>query len=484
MDTPRVAPAAGEPAGALLRTLTYFVSGALGGLCSVALTLLLLRLLGGEGYKSVGLALSASMFVIAVTFEWLRFYALRFGAEPWRLGPIYSLYALSAAALLSATGIMMLLGVRGQNETFALIVAAIAIAQAVCDLLIVVARSASNALMLVIMQAGRGAVALAACGATAAITGDPQATLITYVAAYAGVSVLTAAAFRRSMPPGTLFSVSDALRILHFGGPLMVSALVNSLLLMSDRWIITLAGRFTDAAIGGYIGLSDICIRALVFFAGVLVSAFLQDILAAFDRGEQDKAGGHYSLMTAIFAVVMAPIAIGAVIFSAEAASLFARTAQLPPLLFTSIVIAVIAHVSRNALIETLLLLEKRTVLVLAINVGALAFALGLSFILTPIWGMAGVPIAFSIASVTAGAVGLAVMRPQTRALLALDATARVIVAAIAAGLVCVYVVPHSIPAWTRLAAFAGLYAAFLAPLLVQRLRAKSHEVVSMAARP
>ncbi|HWA23445.1 MAG TPA: hypothetical protein VG735_13705 [Caulobacterales bacterium] len=68
VDTPRVAPAAGEPAGALLRTLTYFVSGALGGLCSVALTLLLLRLLGGEGYKSVGLALSASMFVIAVTF--------------------------------------------------------------------------------------------------------------------------------------------------------------------------------------------------------------------------------------------------------------------------------------------------------------------------------------------------------------------------------------------------------------------------------
>ena len=150
--------------------------------------------------------------------------------------------------------------------------------------------------------------------------------------------------------------------------------------------------------------------------------------------------------------------------------------------MFTSIVIAVVAHISRNALIETLLLLEKRTLLVLAINLGAFAFAVALSFVLTPIWAMVGVPIAFTIASVTAGIVGLVVMRPKTRALLALDETARVVAAAIAAGLLSLYL-PHTFPTWARFALFALAYAFFLAPLLRQRLRAKRPAILPAGAR-
>jgi O-antigen/teichoic acid export membrane protein len=457
----------------LLRAANYFLAGGLGGAFNVLLTVALLRLLGGAGYKTVGLALSASMFVGALTFEWLRFYTLRFGGEPWRLGPIYALYAISAVALTAAAGAMALFGVRPELEFFVILVALIAVAQAVCDVLIVVARGAGNLHMLFVMQAARGGLALLICGATAAATQSPQAVLISLVACNAAVSLLTLFVFRRSMPPAAAFSSYAALDVLRFGGPLTASAVINTLLLMSDRWIISFAGGFHDATVGGYIGLSDIAIRGLTFFAGVVVGAFLQDMLAAFDRHEVERAAAHYGLMTIVFTAIVAPIVVASTLLGADVGAVVLSRIEDQPswMIFGAIVVAVATHITRNALIETLLLLEKRTMLALAINVGCLALAVALSVVLMPLWGMAGAPLAYTFACLAATTLSVALMRRETRALLSLKTAACVPAAAVFAGLICVFLAPAEAPAWIRLAAFALLYGAMLVPIGRESLR-------------
>jgi O-antigen/teichoic acid export membrane protein len=452
---------------------TYFFAGAIGGICNVCLTIWLLRVLGGPGYKSIGLALSASVFVTALTFEWLRLFALRFSAEPRALGSVYALYWMSAVALTAAAGLAALFGVGRNLEFGGLLIAAIATSQAVSDFLIVLARGAGNTVMVLLIQAGRGVAALVACGVTALATHDPKATLLALVCAQVAVSCVATLLFRGTLPRGAAFSRTTALQIFRFGGPLMASALINSLLSMSDRWVITFSPvRFPDSAIGGYIGVSDIYIRAFTFFAGILIGAFIQDISAEFDRGESGNASSRLSLMGTIFSMAVAPIVVASTVLANHVSMLlFANSSAHPTaLLFAAIVIAVATHIGRNALVETLLLLEKRTILVLSINIACLAAAFAFSYILIPHLGMLGVPVGYTLASLAAGIVGVACMRRATRQLLVLKDATWFAAAALASGAVVRVLIPDSAPTWLMLASFAALYASAALFVLYNRL--------------
>ncbi|HWA21023.1 MAG TPA: hypothetical protein VG735_01350 [Caulobacterales bacterium] len=402
------------------RTITFFASGAVGGGCNVLLTLTLLRLFSGAEYKTIGLSLSASVFASALAFEWLRLYAFRFWAEQEKFGSIYTLYVLSALLLLCGGGALQLLSPGGPAGVAASLVAAIAIVQALGDFLILLGRARSLYRMVVLVQAGRGIATLLVCAAVGYLTRDAQVTLCALVATHVIVSSIALFTFRHRIPPRTPFSWDAAGQVLRFGLPLMISALVNSLLSMSDRWILSLSNmHFTDDHIGGYIGVSDLYVRALSFFSGVLLGAFLQDILFDFDSESSGAANARYRTMMLAFTAVVAPILFGSVVFGGDLAALIipGEAARPSAALFAAIVFAVSTHITRNALIETILLLEKRTILVLAINIGCLVLAVGVGLSLLPVLGMAAVPIGFIVSGVAGSVASLVCMAPATRKL-------------------------------------------------------------------
>jgi O-antigen/teichoic acid export membrane protein len=453
-----------SPASIGRKTAVFVFAGAVAGACNVALTLFLLQLMGGEGYRVVGLSLSASVAASALAFEWLRIFSLRFSNAPEKFAAVYWLYAGASLALFAGGGVLALAAPTSALVLAAPLIALISIVQAIGDFLIVMGRGRGNLGLVVLVQAGRGVLSVLVCAAIAETVGDPFAVLGGFIASHAAISLIAVAAHRATLPASGAFRAEHARDVMRFGAPLMASALVNALLAMSDRWIAASpVSGLSEASAGGYIAAADLFGRALTFVAGVLVAALVQDIAAAHDEGRAKLARERHALLVTGFTALAAPVVVAAALFGSDlAAILFSDPGARPDALtFAAVAGAVAAHTARNALVETILLIQKRTGLVLGLNILALVLAWGLSFPLAARLGVVGVPIAFILAAFVATLVSLLVIGPGLRGALVAPAPIGAAVLAILCGWGAILGSEFlSLAPSGRLAAFAGSYVA------------------------
>lgn len=280
---------------------------------SFALSLLVALLVGPDLFGRYAVALSISVVINTVVFEWLRlsttrFYSERTRAEQPEIGLTLDVaYAASSAAVVLAGGVAIVSGADlGLPPGLLAAAAAVGLSVGIFDYRTAQARALFLDRRYAALLLTRGLLAFALASAAAWLWTDPAAILAGSAAA-AAVTLAAVRGRRDGSPPGrfdrALFS-----RFARYAVPLVAASALYQLLPLLNRTILASRAGFSEA---GYFSLaSEIAVRLLQNLGNALDLMLFQVAVRAEERG--GAAAGHAQAARNL-ALVIAVIVPGAV---------------------------------------------------------------------------------------------------------------------------------------------------------------------------
>ena len=272
---------------------------------SFALSLVVAHLVGPDAFGRYAIALSVSVVINTVLFEWLRLSTTRFYSERVRAdhpdvgATLDILYAVTSAAVVAVTAVLLVSGADlGLSPGLLAAAAALGLSLGLFDYRTAQARARFLDRRYAALLFGRGVLAFGLAAGAAWIWREPTVALLGSTAAAAA----TLALLRPGGKPAGRFDRALLLRFARYAVPLVAASAVYQALPLLNRAV--LAGRSGFAEAGYFSLASEIAVRLFQNLGSALDLALFQLAVRAEEQhgreaGEQ-QIGQNFGVVLAI----------------------------------------------------------------------------------------------------------------------------------------------------------------------------------------
>ncbi len=281
---------------------------------SFALSLVVAYLVGPEAFGRYAVALSVSVVINTVLFEWLRLSTTRFYSEQVRsdeprvAATLNILYGVTAGAVVTVATVLLVSGADlGLSPGLLAAAAAVGLSVGLFDFRTAQARARFLDRRYAALLFGRGVLAFCLAAGAAWLWREPASALLGSAAAAA----LTLAVLRETREPaaGGHFDRALLMRFARYAVPLVAASAIYQALPLLNRAV--LAGRSGFAEAGYFSLASEIAVRLLQNVGSALDLALFQLAVRAEERDGRQAGERRISQNLGIVFAIVVPACVG-----------------------------------------------------------------------------------------------------------------------------------------------------------------------------
>ena len=294
--------------------MLYLVAFTIAAALSFASSLLAAALLGPEAFGRYAVALSVSVVINTVLFEWLRLSTTRFYSERVRQDEpriettLNAVYAVTSAAVVAIAAVLLVSGADlGLSPGLLAAAAAVGLSVALFDYRTAQARARFLDRRYAALLFGRGLLAFCLAAGAAWLWREPTFALLGSAAAAA----LTLGVLRETRGPaaGGHFDRALLTRFARYAVPLVAATAIYQALPLLNRAV--LAGRSGFAEAGYFSLASEIAVRLLQNVGSALDLALFQLAVRAEERDGREAGERRISQNLGIVFAITVPACVG-----------------------------------------------------------------------------------------------------------------------------------------------------------------------------
>ncbi|WP_460449163.1 lipopolysaccharide biosynthesis protein [Alsobacter sp. SYSU BS001988] len=440
-----------------------------------ALGLLVARLLGPEAFGVYAVAVAGAATVTIPALDWIRHAATRFYSDRARTdtpdvrATLDRLLLCAGAVAAAGAGLCGAAGLAGAwtGGAVAGLAVLLALLGTTLDYFGALARALWRTGEYALLVVSRNALALAAVGTAAALTGDPAWTLAAGVAALAGAAALGAARLRDPDAPAGRPDHALARRYARYGLPLVAAGAVAMLQAFANRAAI--AAQFGSAEAGQFALAYDISIRAVAISGTALDLLLLQRAVQAHATRGLRRAERQAARNMALILAVLAPLLVGYAVLLPDFEAVFAPPSFRGPFATLSLALApgLACWAAMAFGLTPVFQISGRTLPLMVPAAVSLAVNLAAGAALSRPFGALGYAVAFSIGMAAGCALLLAMALRTSRRMFPRGGEILAIAVATLAMALAIQAARARLPAGFDLAAMAALGAAVYGAVLL-----------------
>jgi O-antigen/teichoic acid export membrane protein len=281
---------------------------------SFALSLVVAHLVGPEAFGRYAVALSVSVVINTVLFEWLRLSTTRFYSERVRASEprvettLNTLYAMTSAAVVLIAGVLLVSGADlGLSPGLLAAAAAVGLSVGLFDYRTAQARARFLDRRYAALLFGRGVLAFCLAAGAAWLWREPALALLG--SAVAAAATLTLVRDKREGGIAGRFDRALLVRFARYAVPLVAATAIYQALPLLNRAV--LAGRSGFAEAGYFSLASEIAVRLFQNVGSALDLALFQLAVRAEEREGRHAGERRISQNLGIVAAIIMPSCIG-----------------------------------------------------------------------------------------------------------------------------------------------------------------------------